>query len=153
MPEEQEVEFTARWVFKGYRYRSPYGEELYAMWHELGPDGELIGEEKPFAHSAKFKRNILLSEGGVYRVKDAGNGRTQWVDSKPEFYWDGADRTQLWIMSNSARRDYEAARRATKDGKRNLLKENLEPIRHAYHSMTGPQKAQLIADVVRYITA
>lgn len=91
--------------------------------------------------------------GTVYEI-DADlreDGGTIWPGTMTHkgLWPDSADR-QRWGAVNDARtREMEGIRDASKDDWR----EGLKPIREAYRNMRGPQRVQMIARVVAFITS
>jgi hypothetical protein len=56
------------------------------------------------------------------------------------------------ILHRATKSAMESAKRFERDGKRSAWKESLDPIQAAYRKLNAPQRAQLIADVVRHIS-
>lgn len=64
--------------------------------------------------------------------------------------WPDSDDRHRWCaMDDARRRELESVKESTKDDWR----EGLEPIRDAYRNMRGPQRVQMIARVVAFITS
>jgi hypothetical protein len=82
---------------------------------------------------------LTESSGSIWPGTKTHKG--MWPDSEARHQW-GA-------MDDARRRELESVKESTKDDWR----EGLEPIRDAYRSMRGPQRVQMIARVVAFITS
>lgn len=133
-------------IFRGYRL---VRDTLFEEW---GNVEDITGRPMNFKSTPKRNRTFYLAVGGMYNANITGD-TIRWKETKPHGYWQHQEERITWdAESRTARERYDSLKRTEKESGRNFIKEAVEPLRDAYHNMAGPQKAQLIADVVRYIT-
>lgn len=142
------------------------GKTLNMFYRVLDDDGREIqkGEDgQPIEHlydrNAKGIRRTPLSNpmcGGVYAVEhDKGDEGGVYPGTADYVGRATHDRATLvrWQSIDQAQRDTAAARKAEKKKhSRDYVLETLEPIRSAYLSMRGAQRAVFLARVVKHIT-
>jgi hypothetical protein len=91
--------------------------------------------------------------GAIFRVRLNDTGVEFQRKAMPFMTYSHVTKVAEWrAMNNAVERAAKAAVAFEKQVTRQLDREGLDPYRAAYKRLGGPQRVQLIAEVVRYIT-
>ena len=137
-----------------FKYRAQGAtKKMLNVFNRVMPDGTL-GDERCYGRA----RTGLLgraTSGCVYEVDtDDPNGSTIYTGSAGFVeHWHDADKCTEWAAADAVERAEERTRQRIKKAHSiDAFADALEPIREAYWNMRGPQRAQLLALVVKHIT-
>lgn len=156
--------------------------EVYMLFAKLGERHQLLGQAKEpnayfvqlyedevriqeltrevksddlLSYPVKLVKNLLMCRpGAVYKMEKTETGISYTPKSPPAFAIKTNEQITRWHAETRAtQRAWEARKRLEKDVKNSPDREHLEPFRKAYRRLHAPAQAQLIADVVAYITS
>lgn len=110
------------------------------------------GAERQLRYDEDIMRSLKMCKpGAVYACTLEGNSLQYVKHSSPLGFLSTAHRT-AWAMEHSGvERAYRAAKAFKADGTRNVIREQLAPVRDAYWKLRGSARAQFLAEVVQYI--
>lgn len=143
---------SERWtvVYAGFRYWPQQNARFHLYYRiEPGQNHAASGRELQFGKEllrsspgAVLEVGVRISEGGEVSVLGSGRTYKERYSLEPEL-------VTMWAVED---RVNTALSQAARVAQRDEFVEALKPIRMAYVNMNGPQKAQLIAQVVRFIS-
>jgi hypothetical protein len=130
------------------------GNKIGTSWKPVNDQHELT-YERDLTFSEKFvkdRRDHGCRIGAIYDIKQQGDSYA--VETlQPVAYFRDTETVTLWqSMDYAVSKDIKAASSLKREGKKDFVEEALDPIRTAYVALTPPQRAQLLAKIVRYIS-
>lgn len=112
------------------------------------------GDDRFRIFSYKVRNDMWASVGEIYEIPVEDGGTSIYSrDGKHWGTWKDKQQIVFWSARSEALENALNAKGKMKSiGRSKPLKEYLEPINRAYKQANGLQKAQLLAQVVKYVT-